>query len=187
MDKREIRSLIKARKALLTPSAALMEARKAFERLEHTEQFGKARHILLYHSLPDEISSREFIAKWAGDKRLYLPRVSGENLEILPYDGMTLRPGAYSICEPEGSDTVTLSEIDLVVVPAVAYDVRGNRVGRGKGYYDRLLSGSEVDKIGIVYDCQLLEAGIIPAENHDIAVDVVITPSATLTIRRKAL
>lgn len=70
----------------------------------------------------------------------------------------------------------------MVVVPAVAYDRSGNRVGRGKGYYDRLLGETKALKIGVAYDFQLVDE--IDAEPHDVSVDIVITPSGTYTIHR---
>ena len=69
-------------------------------------------------------------------------------------------------------------------MPAVAYDRQGNRVGRGKGYYDRLLTGSKATKIGVGYDFQLIEEGI-DTDPHDVRMDVVITESHHIVIRRK--
>ena len=70
----------------------------------------------------------------------------------------------------------------MVVVPAVAYDRRGHRVGRGKGYYDRLLSSTRAAKVGVGFDFQLLDEEI-PSEPHDVAVDMVITESRRIVIR----
>ena len=139
--------------------------------------------ILMYHSLPDELSTIEFIDRWNNRKRFFLPRVNGVNLDILPYDKSRLRLGAFQIEEPDGNDTVDISSIEMVVVPAVAYDRKGNRVGRGKGYYDRLLKDTKALKIGVAYDFQLVDQ--IDTEDHDVGVDIVITPSATITIRRR--
>ena len=69
------------------------------------------------------------------------------------------------------------------MVPAVAFDRKGNRLGRGKGYYDRLLAGSKATKVGVGYEFQLL--GEIPAEPHDIRMDMVITQSATFIVDKK--
>jgi len=76
----------------------------------------------MYHSLPDELSTRSFIARWAERKNFFLPRVNGVNLEILPYDRSRMALGAFHIEEPQGDDIVDISRIELVVVPAVAYD-----------------------------------------------------------------
>ncbi len=134
----------------------------------------------MYHSLPDELSTHKFIDRWASKKHFYLPRVNGVNLDILPYDETRLSLGSFQIEEPTGDDTTDINDIELIIVPAVAYDRQGNRVGRGKGYYDRLLTG----KIGVGYDFQLIEEGI-DTDPHDVRMDVVITESHHIVIRRK--
>ncbi|MDE6073943.1 MAG: 5-formyltetrahydrofolate cyclo-ligase [Muribaculaceae bacterium] len=183
MKKDDIRRAMRARKALLSAAEKIDAARRVFDRLEQSAAFQLADHILMYHSLPDELSTHEFIDRWAGRKHFFLPRVNGLNLEILPYDKSRLATGAFLIEEPEGSDTVNVSEIELIIVPAVAYDRAGNRVGRGKGYYDRLLSESKATKIGVGYDFQLVDE--IDTEPHDVSVDVVITESNHIVIRHR--
>lgn len=158
-------------------------AREVFDRLEQTAAFMMADRILMYHSLPDELSTHDFLNKWAGRKSFFLPRVNGVNLEILPYDQSRLELGSFHIEEPTGNDTVEPSEIEMVVVPAVAYDRRGNRLGRGKGFYDRLLKNTSAAKVGIGYDFQLIDE--VPAEPHDVSMDIVITQNSTLVIRRE--
>ncbi len=143
-----------------------------------------ADRILMYHSLPDELSTHKFIDRWASKKHFYLPRVNGVNLDILPYDETRLSLGSFQIEEPTGDDTTDINDIELIIVPAVAYDRQGNRVGRGKGYYDRLLTGSKATKIGVGYDFQLIEEGI-DTDPHDVRMDVVITESHHIVIRRK--
>lgn len=181
MDKEDIRSRIKATKNLLTALEKARAATAVFNRLEQSAAFALADNILLYHSLPDELSTREFLDRWSSRKRFFLPRVNGLNLEILPYDRSKLALGSFHIEEPQGDETADISDIELIVVPAVAFDRRGNRVGRGKGYYDRLLQNSRATKVGVGYDFQLIDEDI-PAEPHDVAVDIVITESKRLVI-----
>lgn len=181
MNKDDIRNRVKARKSLLTAVEKTQAALAVFSRLEQSAAFALAENILLYHSLPDELPTREFLDKWNGRKKFFLPRVNGLNLEILPYDRSRMAMGAFHIEEPQGDDKADISQIEMVVVPAVAYDRRGNRVGRGKGYYDRLLSSTRATKVGVGYDFQLIDEEI-PAEPHDVAVDIVITESRRLVI-----
>lgn len=173
MDKHTIRLKMKARKALLSDEERLAAARDAFEILEQTAAFMVSDHILMYHSLPDELSTHEFIDRWAGRKRFYLPRVNGVNLEILPFERSRMHLGAFNIEEPDGDSLTDISQIDMVVVPAVAYDRSGNRVGRGKGYYDRLLEGVKALTVGLAYDFQLVDQ--IDSEAHDVRVDFIVT------------
>lgn len=184
MDKDYIRSRVKAHKSLLSAAEKALAAQQAFDRLEQTAAFLLAENILIYHSLPDELSTRLFLDKWGNRKHFFLPRVNGVNLDILPYDRTQLAMGAFQIEEPQGDDTVSIDDIELVIVPGIAYDRRGNRVGRGKGYYDRLLHDTKATKIGIGYDFQLLRDEEIPAEPHDVHVDIVITDRSRLVIRR---
>lgn len=184
MNKDLIRSQIRAAKALLGDDEKSTAAQKVFGRLEQMAAFMMADRILMYHSLPDELSTREFIARWCDRKQFFLPRVNGVNLEILPYDRSSLRLGSFHIEEPDGDNTVSVDEIEMVVVPAVAFDRRGNRVGRGKGYYDRLLASLEAMKVGVGYDFQMRDDGDIESEPHDVPLDIVITESFTVSVRR---
>lgn len=165
---------------MLLESEKLEAAEMAFGRLEETAAFMMADRILMYHSLPDELSTHRFLEKWNKQKTFYLPRVNGVNLEILPYDQSRLELGAFHIEEPTGTDAVDVNQIELIIVPAVAYDRNGNRLGRGKGFYDRLLASTKATKIGVAYEFQLVDE--IPAEPHDVPMDMIITPFATLRV-----
>lgn len=178
MEKSDIRRKIKAMRQMLSEAERISAAEEVFNRLEQTAAFLMADKVLMYHSLPDELSTHAFLKKWGSRKRFYLPRVNGVNLDILPYDESRLELGSFHIEEPTGNDTVDADEIELIVVPAVAYDRRGNRLGRGKGFYDRLLSSARATKIGVGYEFQLVDE--IPAEPHDVPMDYVITQSVTL-------
>lgn len=148
-------------------------ADEVFEKLEKTAAFMMADNILMYHSLPDELSTIRFLKKWHDRKHFFLPRVNGVNLEILPYEETRLELGSFQIEEPTGNDLTDVDDIELMVIPAVAFDRKGNRLGRGKGFYDRLLKTSRATKIGVGYEFQLLDS--IPCEPHDVAMDMVIT------------
>lgn len=175
MKKEDVRRKIKAQKALLTQKERNDASTAVFEMLERTAAFLMSDNILMYHSLPDELPTHNFIEKWADRKHFFLPRVNGLNLEILPYDKSSLKLGAFHIEEPDGDDLYSIDEIDMVVVPAVGYDPKGNRVGRGKGYYDKLLADTRATKVGVGYDFQVVDE--IEVESHDIKVDIVITES----------
>ena len=181
MTKYEIRNKIKALRLALDQDEKLSAADAVFERLEHSAAFQLAEKILMYHSLPDELETHRFLSKWKDRKKFFLPRVNGVNLEILPYDESRLEIGSFHIEEPKGEQTYPVEEIEIIVVPGVAFDRKGRRLGRGKGFYDRLLASAKATKIGIGYDFQLVED--IPSEPHDVAMDIIITESATYIIR----
>lgn len=154
---------------------------KILKRLEETEFFRQASCIALYHAIPGEVQTAGFIEKWFEKKQLLLPLVVGDDLRLLPYKGNdSLTPGAFGILEPTDIETtVTESDVDLIIVPGVAFDRQLNRMGRGKGYYDRLLSTLQAPKIGICFDFQLQES--VPVESFDKKMDMVITEKEIIT------
>ncbi|MDE6286925.1 MAG: 5-formyltetrahydrofolate cyclo-ligase, partial [Muribaculaceae bacterium] len=169
-NKEDIRMRIRARKTLMNDTERQQAADDVFALLEKLAAFVMADKVLMYNSLPDELCTRSFLDKWHGRKRMYLPRVNGVDLDILPYDRTRTHLGAFRIEEPDGNDVTDVSEIDLIVVPAVAYDAAGRRVGRGKGYYDRLLATARAVKVGVAFDFQLIDDDI-ESETHDVNVD----------------
>ncbi|MBQ9076749.1 MAG: 5-formyltetrahydrofolate cyclo-ligase [Muribaculaceae bacterium] len=174
MRKEEIRNIMKCRKRQLSGNDKREAASRVFGCLEATGAFMQSDNILIYHSLPDELPTVDFLLKWHRHKHLFLPRVNGEDLDILPFSPGKLQTGAFNIEEPTGDDIADISNIEMIIVPAIAYDRNGNRVGRGKGYYDRLLQkSSHTIKIGVGYDFQLVDN--IEVEPHDIPVDAIIT------------
>lgn len=142
-------------------------------RLEALPVFIQARSILLYHALNDEVQTMSLLQRWHDKKKLYLPVVEGDHLQVRRYEPSLMVNGSYGIREPEGMNLTELSVIDLVIVPGVAFDLSGNRLGRGKGYYDRLLPQLNVPKIGIAFSWQLIER--LPIEPFDHPLDGVIT------------
>lgn len=183
MEKFELRKKIRAMKSMLLDYEKDIAASEAFAMLEQTAAFMMAEKILMYHSLPDELSTHSFLNKWKGKKHFFLPRVNGVNLEILPFEESRLELGAFHIEEPTGSDTIDPDEIELIVVPAMAYDRQGHRLGRGKGFYDRLLASTKATKVGIAYEFQLVDE--IPTEPHDVNMDIVIVPGRCHYVKHK--
>ena len=155
-------------------------AEEVFSQLEKTAAFMMADNILMYHSLPDELSTIRFLKKWHDRKRFFLPRVNGVNLDLLPYEESRLELGSFHIEEPTGEDYADVDDIELMIIPAVAFDRKGNRLGRGKGFYDRLLATSKAMKIGVGYEFQLFDS--IPSEPHDVAMDMVITQKTLIKL-----
>lgn len=143
--------------------------------LEAHPAFRAAHTVLLYHSLKDEVDTHDFIRKWSGEKQILLPVVVGDDLELRIYTcPEDLAVGAYGIEEPTGEVFTDYDTIDFIAVPGVAFDRNGNRLGRGKGYYDRLLPRiTTAYKAGICFPFQIVEE--VPAEPLDIRMDEIIT------------
>ena len=147
--------------------------------LEAHPAFRAASTILLYHSLPDEVDTHSFIRKWSAKKQILLPVVTGDDLELRVYTGPgDLATGAYGIEEPTGALFTAYDAIDFIVVPGVAFDRNGNRLGRGKGYYDKLLPLLHSYNIGICYNFQVSEK--LPVEPFARRMDEVWTENGIL-------
>lgn len=175
--KRLLRKTIAERKKEYSKEQLKEYSLLLLERLEKHPLFVKAHTILLYYSLPDEVQTQEFIEKWAHDKRIILPVVKGNNLELRHYNGkQNLQKGSYGIEEPQGVPFTEYNKIDLAIIPGVAFDAQGNRLGRGKGYYDRLLNQLKTYKIGICFHFQLCK--LIPTETFDRPMDEVWSDTA---------
>ena len=132
--------------------------------------------ILLYHSLPDEIDTHELISTLHSlGKKILLPTIVGNELELHQYvDEMALsKSSTFGIHESTGPLFTDFSKIDLAIIPAVAFTTTGDRLGRGKGYYDRLLPKLQCPLIGLAFPFQIVDW--IPCEKHDISVTQVIS------------
>jgi 5-formyltetrahydrofolate cyclo-ligase len=184
MTKAEVRKAMIARRLTLAPAEREQLARAAQDALIGSEPFRRARLILLYEAFRGEAATdRIAAAAVAAGKRLALPRVSvnPRRLWLHAYSGdpATLSAGAYGIREPDPAwPLVALADVDLVVVPGVAFDRQGNRLGYGGGYYDRTLpevraANPAAALIGLAFSFQIVPS--LPADPHDMAVDGVAT------------
>ena len=177
IEKTAIRKEIKQLKSQLTGFDKHQASTLVFQKLYELNEWKDSNHILVYHSLPDELQTIDFLANTSG-KSLYLPKIVGNELMIVKYNPNELESGSFNILEPSSDDYVCPKNIDLVIVPGIAFDHQKNRLGRGKGYYDKLLTHTEAIKIGICYDFQLLES--VPTSSHDIKMDIIISPNTTI-------
>lgn len=173
-EKKAIRSLINSKKKLIDFEFKQEASKLVFEKLLQLEHWNNAKKILVYYSLPDELQTSDEIDNLS-DKEIYLPKIVGDDLYIVKYDKEKMKVGKFNVMEPSSEDYISSDNLDLIIVPGVAFDFKKNRLGRGKGYYDRLLSSTSAVKIGICYDFQLLEN--VPTDLHDIKMDIIITPN----------
>lgn len=111
-------------------------------------------------------------------KNIYLPRVVGNDIKITKVGERGFVKGQFNILEPNETDYLQdLSKIDVAIIPGVAFDKNLNRLGRGRGYYDRFLKCFNGLKVGIGFDLQIVDN--IPTEPHDVKMDMIISPSLT--------
>ena len=170
--KKELRAVMAAKKKAYAEDIKRLKSKQISEKLLYTDEYRQAENILCYWSMSDEVSTHEFVIEAARNKRVFLPVVSGNILLIREFTGVEnlVEGTSFSIPEPDfDTEEIEIRDIDLVIVPGVAFDLGGGRLGRGKGFYDKLLAGADVYKIGICFDFQLVDE--IPRDEHDVLMD----------------
>lgn len=175
--KSELRKEIRARKLAFGEKERAEASARIEKALACHPRVTAARVILLYDALPDEVDTRRLMEMLADEgKTVLLPVVlDGQHMEARPYAGPdTMRTGAFHIREPEGEPFTQLQLVDVAIVPGMAFDRAGHRLGRGRGYYDRFLGRiPQAYKIGICFNFQLV--GQVPVDATDVAMDEVVT------------
>ncbi len=179
MRKAELRQLIRERKRQFTPVQLAEMSLPVLERLR--PHLAKASVVMAYYSLPDEVCTHQFVDDLVAEgKTVLLPKVlDATRMELRRYTGAhDLQAGAFGIMEPVGEPFTDYAGIDMVLVPGIAFDACGHRLGRGRGYYDRFLhplvtaSGSHPLLLGICFDFQKVTS--VPVDINDIPVDSVV-------------
>lgn len=137
------------------------------------DEYKKAKIIFCYNSFGDEICTQELFKDSA--KNWLIPKVEGDNLLICPYDKNCLKKSQWGIYEPTTESKIDLACIDLIILPALAADKTGARLGYGKGFYDKILKKikKNAQKIILISEELLIEG--IPQEKHDEKCDLIIT------------
>ncbi len=179
--KQMMRRMMARLKRQVTPEMRLAQAQAVAKRIEAWPPFATASTILAYHALSDELPTAGMLDRWLDmGRRVLLPRVMPDGtLELADMaDGLS-DDNRYHINEPIGP-AIDTAEVDLAVIPAVAVDHNGYRLGRGGGFYDRLLPHLHCPIIAAVLDCQLVEA--VPHEPHDFPVNAIATQHTLLYI-----
>ena len=178
MEKRELRAFVRERRRLYGKEELALWSEEIVGRLRCHHRVMAARTLLLYHPLPDEVDIRPLIAGlYSQDLSVLLPKViSDTEMTIHQYHGeKSLSLGAsFGILEPDTARFTDYSHIDVMIIPGMAFDVEGHRLGRGRGYYDRFLSlmPDYIYKVGVCFPFQMFP--VIPFDRHDVAMDEVV-------------
>lgn len=175
-DKKELRKKVSTLKGEFSRDELKTLSDKVIVNLSNTDIFKKADTILLYYSMPDEVNTEILIHLMNDKKNILLPIVDKTGLILKKYTSNNdLQISSYGIKEPTGDAFTDYDDIDLVVVPGVAFDRAFNRMGRGKGYYDRLLPKIKAPKLAICFDFQLFDN--IPFDDNDVKMDIIVCES----------
>ena len=176
-QKKEIRKSIRALKNSVPQEERDAKSSAIQEKLLSMGIFEKPGTILLYHALPDEVNTDLLLStlsnRRGGDKRIILPVVEGEYLILKEYIPDEMCTGYRSISEPTGNVLIDPSEIEFAIIPGMAFDSACNRMGRGKGFYDKLLPHLKCPTVGLGFSFQMVEN--IPCEEFDKPLDMVAT------------
>lgn len=168
--------MIRERKAEHSAESLLTMSEKIEQEVLNRSCVRNASVILCYHALADEVNTDLLLSSLLKQgKTVLLPRVvSDTEMELRLYEGKDdVETGAYGIMEPVGELFSDYASIDVAIIPGMAFDPEGNRLGRGKGYYDRLLpSLVNAYKIGVCFSFQKVES--VCASPHDVRMDEVV-------------
>ena len=176
--KAALRKTLRQRRRALAPAQRHQAARRAATHLARAASGWDARHVAIYLALPDEIDTRPLLARLLRQGcALYVPQVARDGAmrfaRLRP--GAPLRRNRYGIAEPVAQ--ARPARLDLIVLPLVAFDAAGRRLGMGGGYYDRLLARERAARrplrVGYAFAAQ--EVATVPAAPHDIRLDAVVT------------
>ena len=174
MDKSQLRRRFRSLREALAPQVVAQASAAICRQIADWELLREAQHVLSYLAFrnePDLISLVEVLPaiQWV------IPRVDSGRLVLHRFDPRQLVRHPFGMLEPSADlPTVAPSELDVVLVPGVAFDRMGVRLGFGGGYYDRLLPRTTASRVGVALDCCVTD--VLPREQHDQTMDWVVTP-----------
>ncbi len=181
-ERAALRRQMRARRAALDEDAQSRAAQEAARRILALPAYREAKVVLAYAAARGELSLAPVIADvLSGGRMLALPRCEGPGrMTARRVRAMgELSPGAFGLPEPgEGSEVILPQDVGLVLVPGIAFDRAGGRIGQGGGYYDRFLPGTRAVRVGVCHDFALIDD--VQARAHDARMDAVVTPQETI-------
>jgi len=180
--KNEIRRLIKEKREALDKNKKIKLDLQIQSNILSNSKFIEAKKVLFYVSFKNEVDTINLIKQSFEQKEIFVPKVNEDELEIYRIESLDdLEEGAYGILEPSNKNQrAKFVEIDLALIPGVAFDLSGHRIGFGKGFYDKLNQNLTCLKVGLAYNFQIVDN--IPAEKHDLPVDLIITENKIINI-----
>jgi 5-formyltetrahydrofolate cyclo-ligase len=179
--KTALRSRISERLRALPEDERRAASQDACARLVRQTPWARAHSILFYAPVPGELDVWPLVAlAFALQKNIFLPRYDAASQRYvacrITSPELDLSPGKFGIREPLSSCALAATNrLDLLLVPGVAFDLHGRRLGRGKGFYDRLLSAMRGTRCGVGFDEQIIPE--VPAEPHDVVLNCILTPT----------
>ncbi len=179
--KRAIRKEMLAAMSAMTPDVVAAKSRQACDRLTRLDEFRSARTVMLYLPVPLEVDTAHLaLSAWQDGKTVVVPRVFWDQRHMTPVvcrslSDDDLSTGRFGIREPAAGEPWPIEDIDLVVTPALAFDRRGHRLGRGGGFYDCFLAqpGLHAAAVGLAFAEQVVDE--LPTHDNDHPVSILVT------------
>ena len=190
-DKERLRRKLQKQLLAMPASQRIEKNKKACRNLISTPQFQNASVIMIYLSLDGEVDTSEVIlSAWRLGKIVAAPKISWQQRHMIPVQlnsletGSDLVVGASGMRNPVTGIPVPFEEIDMVVVPGLGFDKKGNRLGRGKSFYDRFFANPKLkaQRFGFAFDEQLVDS--IPVADYDEPVDFLVTDKEVMNFKR---
>ncbi len=184
--KNKLRKKILDARFALTPEARRAKSREIEQRLFSLPEFRSAAKILFYASFQSEVETHCMIRRALAEGRhVVLPRVKGKELELLEIENFDrdVSPGAWGIPEPDQGKPAAVRDIGFIVVPGAAFDERGNRVGYGAGFYDKLLAQYQGTTAALAFELQVVPQ--VPVDAHDVPVKKIVTETRVIETNSK--
>jgi 5-formyltetrahydrofolate cyclo-ligase len=185
MDKGQLRLKFKNCLLSINEQQRAEKSRLACKNLTELPQFQQAETVMMYLSLPYEIDTSEAILQcWKAGKTVAVPKISWEQRHMIPVKINSLETGfstgSMGLRNPIAGVPVPFEDIDLVITPALAFDRKGNRLGRGGSYYDRFFANEKLraHKCGFAFAEQIIDN--VPVTEHDKPVDSLVTDNGVL-------
>ncbi len=147
------------------------------KKISELDEYKSAKTVFLYKSLPQEVNVDGLIeTALLSGKTVALPKTFDDfSLKFYKFTGEPLIKSGFGVYEPVGAPESEIETPDIVILPGICFDLEGNRIGFGKGCYDRFLSGKSVFVAAACFESQLLKNGLIDAESTDIGANVIVT------------
>ncbi|MGL4848689.1 MAG: 5-formyltetrahydrofolate cyclo-ligase [Clostridium sp.] len=183
MDKAELRKSMLYKRNLISAEEKSVFDERIIEAFLNLENYKKANNICIYVNYGSEINTKKIIEKALDEeKSVFVPRIKkNREMEFIKIDSIEeLEKNKIGILEPKKEFTEKVEKIELLVLPGLAFDLNGGRIGYGGGYYDRYLDNKDILKIALSYELQILNE--IPMEEHDIKYDYLITEKRIVRI-----
>lgn len=194
-QKRALREQAKTTLAAISDRERELRSRSLCSKLADLPGWSAAKTVMVYLAMPEEVDLAAAIEKAVkAGKRICVPRIDWAAKTMSPmvvdWKKMKTEVREHGVSEPVGGAVAKLEKLDLVLVPGLAFDLKGHRLGRGAGFYDRFLEeykaarGPAAAALGVCFEAQVV--GQIPAEEHDQTVDGVVTERRLVLCRKPA-